>query len=67
MVVSISIAVISVISFCPVIECSECKTTTCPFDRHYANRLEKAKSEYDEAYKNLLEKEANLRMVVLYG
>ncbi|MFZ4171349.1 hypothetical protein ACEV60_22265 [Enterobacter ludwigii] len=67
MTVNISIAVINVISFCPVIECSECEVIVCPFDRHYTSRLEKARAEYDEAYKNLMEKEANIRMVALYG
>ncbi|MFZ5274708.1 hypothetical protein [Enterobacter asburiae] len=67
MEINVSIITINSVSFCPVIECGECKTTACPFDRHYATRLEKAKSEYDEAYKNLMEKEDNLRMVALYG
>ncbi|MGJ3447871.1 hypothetical protein [Enterobacter sp. PTB] len=67
MTVNISIAVINVISFCPVIECSECEIIACPFDRHYADRLAKAMTEYNEAYQNLKNKEDNLRAVRRHG
>lgn len=51
------------LSFCPVIECSECEAAPCPFERHSADKLATAQTLYDEAARNLRIAEDNLRMV----
>ncbi|NDO83306.1 hypothetical protein CJP72_21865 [Citrobacter sp. NCU1] len=67
-----SVAVVGAItlgtlSFCPVIECSECEATPCPFERQSTDKMTAAQALYDEAARNLRIAENNLRTVNAHG
>lgn len=56
----ISIAVLEVPAFCPVVECSECDQYDCKHNQGREKRIEAARAEYEQARSNLQQKEIAL-------
>lgn len=65
--VVIGVVTPTTLSFCPVVECSECEAAPCPFERHSTDKLATAQALYDEAVRNLKIAEDNLRTVNGHG
>jgi hypothetical protein len=62
----IEVSVIPALTYCPVVECSECDAAPCPFASR-AGRIAEARAAYDEADKNLRVAADNLRAVISHG
>lgn len=56
----ISIAVLEVPAFCPVVECSECDRCDCKHNQGREGRIAAARAEYEQARSNLQQKEIAL-------
>ncbi|MCY1698622.1 hypothetical protein OVA10_11260 [Lelliottia sp. SL45] len=56
----ISIAVLEVPAFCPVVECSECDDHSCKHNQGREKRIAAALAEYEQAQRNLQQKETAL-------
>lgn len=60
MTVDISIVVVEVPAFCPVVECSECDDHSYKHNQGREKRIAAALAEYEQAQRNLQQKETAL-------
>lgn len=60
MTADISIAVLEVPVFCPVVECSECDDHSCKHNQGRQKQIAAAQAEYEQAHRNLQQKETAL-------